>query len=47
MMTWPKAVLRKTIDKTPDLGVAIEMALGVDMARLLTESWEPQTPGQT
>jgi hypothetical protein len=47
MMTWPKAVLRKAIDETPDLGVAIEMALGVDMARLLTESWKSQTPGQT
>jgi CRP-like cAMP-binding protein len=47
MMTWPKAVLRKTIDKTPDLGIAIDMALGVDMARLLTESWKLQTPGHT
>ena len=47
MMTWPKAVLRKAIDKTPDLGVAIDMALGVDMARLLTQSWDSQTPGHT
>jgi hypothetical protein len=45
LMTWPKAALRKAIQKTPDLGVAIDMALGVDMTRLLTESWDSQTPG--
>jgi hypothetical protein len=45
LMTWPKAVLRKAIEKKPDLGMAIETALGVDMTRLLTESWDPQTPG--
>ena len=44
MMTWPKAVLRKVIEKNPDLGMAIEMALGVDMTRLLTDAWAPQTP---
>jgi hypothetical protein len=45
MMTWPKAVLRKVIEKNPDLGLAIEMALSVDMTRLLTDTWDPQTPG--
>jgi len=45
LMTWPKAVLRKVIEKNPDMGVAIETALAVDMTRLLTESWDPQAPG--
>jgi hypothetical protein len=45
-MTWPRAVLRKVIANKPDLGVAIETAMGVDITRLLTESWDPTTPGR-
>ena len=44
LMTWPKAVLRKVIEENPDMGVAIETALSVDMTRLLTESWNSQMP---
>ena len=47
LMTWPKAALRDVTKSNPDLGIAIRMALGVDISRLLMESWKPEAAGQT
>ena len=47
LMTWPKEALRKVTKSNPDLGIAIRMALGVDISRLLMESWKPEAAGQT
>ncbi len=43
-MTWPREALQKATKNKPELGMAIRMALGVDVSRFLMKSWKSDTP---
>ena len=43
IMTWPRETLLKVTKNNPDLGLAIKMALGVDISRHLIDVVNQET----